>query len=166
MDRIESDEHSWLRHAARQGRPIAALLPIMAAGFIAFLVIGIAMPVLPLHVHHGLGLCTFVVGLVAGSQFAASVISRPWAGRHADMRGAKHAVVAGLIAAAVAGLLYLVSLQFVGAPTISVTIVLLGRALLGAGESFIIKGAQSWGVVVSGPQNTGAGLAWMGTAVY
>jgi quercetin dioxygenase-like cupin family protein len=29
------------------------------------------MPVLPLHVHQGLGLGTFVVGLVAGSQFAA-----------------------------------------------------------------------------------------------
>jgi len=166
MDRIEYDEHSWLRHAVHQSRSIAPLLPIMAAVFIAFLVIGIAMPVLPLHVHRGLGLSTFVVGLVAGSQFAASVISRPWAGRHADMRGAKHAVVAGLIAAAVSGLLYLLSLQFVGAPKISVTILLLGRALLGAGESFIITGAHSWGVVVSGPQNTGAVLAWMGTAMY
>ena len=42
----------------------------------AFLVIGLALPVLPLHVHQGLGLGTFVVGLVAGSQFAASLVSR------------------------------------------------------------------------------------------
>jgi len=52
----------------------AALLPIIAVVFIAFLVIGLALPVLPLHVHQDLGLGTFVVGLVAGAQFAASLL--------------------------------------------------------------------------------------------
>src|SRR3989441_3072824 len=145
---------------------VADLLPIMGVVFIAFLVIGLAMPVLPLHVHQGLGLSTFVVGLVAGSQFAASLVSRVWAGRHADSRGAKHTVVTGLVAAAAAGLLYLLSLRFVSTPATSVTILLLGRALLGAGESFIITGAQSWGLALAGPQNTGKVLAWMGTAMY
>src|SRR6185436_9091343 len=42
---------------------------------------GVALPVLPLHVHGGLGLGTFVVGLVTGSQFVASLVSRVWAGR-------------------------------------------------------------------------------------
>ena len=46
---------------------VSALLPIMGAVFVSFLVIGLALPVLPLHVHHGLGLGTFIVGLVAGS---------------------------------------------------------------------------------------------------
>jgi hypothetical protein len=55
-------------------------MPIMASVFLGFIVIGAAMPVLPLHVHQGLGLGPFIVGLVAGSQFAASLISRPWAG--------------------------------------------------------------------------------------
>src|SRR5437870_1658126 len=145
---------------------VPALLPIMGAVFISFLIIGLAMPVLPLHVHQGLGLGTFIVGLVAGSQFAASLVSRVWAGRYADSRGAKHAVVTGLVLAAVAGLLYLLSLRFVSAPAISVTILLLGRALLGAGESFIITGAQAWGLALSGAQNTGKVLAWMGTAMY
>ena len=45
---------------------VATLLPIMAVVLIAFLVIGLALPVLPLHVHQGLGLGTFVVGLVSG----------------------------------------------------------------------------------------------------
>ena len=43
-----------------------ALLPIMGVVFVAFLVVGVALPVLPLHIHNGLGLGTFVVGLVAG----------------------------------------------------------------------------------------------------
>jgi len=54
---------------------VAALIPIMGVVFIAFLIIGMAMPVLPLHVHQGLGLGTFIVGLVAGSQFAAALLS-------------------------------------------------------------------------------------------
>ena len=73
---------------------VVALLPIMAAVFVAFLVTGIAMPVLPLHVHEGLGLGTFVVGLVAGAQFTASLVSRFRSGHYADSRGGKRAVVA------------------------------------------------------------------------
>src|SRR6516165_2462703 len=65
----------------------AALLPIVGVVFIAFLVIGLALPVLPLHVHQGLGLGAFVVGLVAGAQFGASLLSRFWAGHFADSRG-------------------------------------------------------------------------------
>src|SRR5215510_11366785 len=97
--------------SASSAGPIASLLPVMTAVLIAFLVIGIALPVLPLHVHQGLGLSTFIVGLITGSQFAASLISRPWAGRHADSRGAKHAMVTGLAVSAVAGLLYWLSLH-------------------------------------------------------
>jgi MFS family permease len=149
-----------------QRNTVAALLPIMGVVFIAFLIIGLAMPVLPLHVHQGLGLGTFIVGLVAGSQFAASLVSRVWAGRHADIRGAKHAVIVGLLASAAAGLLYLLSLRFVGRLEVSVTILVLGRAVLGAGESFIITGAQTWGLALAGAQNTGKVLAWMGTAMY
>jgi len=149
-----------------RGGSVSALLPIMGAVFVAFLVIGLAMPVLPLHVHQGLGLGTFIVGLVAGSQFAAALFSRVWAGRHADSRGAKHAVITGLMLATAAGLLYLLSLLFERQPAVSVTILLIGRAVLGAGESFVITGAQTWGLVIAGPQNTGKVIAWMGTAMY
>jgi MFS family permease len=145
---------------------VAMLLPIVTVVFTAYLVIGIAMPVLPLHVHQRLGLGTFVVGLVAGSQFGASLISRFWAGHIADRRGAKCAVVTGLLAAATAGLLYFLSLQFAGAPVASVTILLLGRAVLGGAESFIVAGALNWGLALAGPENTGKVMAWVGTAMY
>lgn len=119
-------------------RVLVTVLPIIAVAFILFLVTGIAFPVLPLHVHRGLGLGTFVVGLVAGAQFAAALISRFWSGRHADDRGAKRATVAGLLLATAAGLLYLLSLRFVTTPTLSVAILLLGRAVLGAAESCVV----------------------------
>src|SRR3954464_7175054 len=145
---------------------MTTLLPIMAVVLVGFLVIGLALPVLPLHVHQGLGLGTFVVGLVTGSQFAASLVSRVWSGHFADSRGAKRAVVAGLLAAAASGLLYLLSLAFLGTPATSVTVLLLGRALLGAAESFIITGAVSWGLALVGPQSAGRVIAWIGMAMF
>src|SRR4051794_21144315 len=150
--------------ARRQG--IMALLPIMAVVSTAFLIIGFALPVLPLHVHLGLGLSTVVVGLVTGSQFAASLLSRVWAGHFADRRGAKRAVTAGLAAAAVAGLLYAASLAFTAWPWVSVAILLSGRALLGAAESFIITGAAAWGLALAGAQNAGRVIAWVGMAMF
>src|SRR3954453_20233178 len=150
----------------REGASGAALFPLMSAVFIAFLVIGMAIPVLPLHVHQGLGQSTFLVGLVVGSQFAAAILSRVRAGRHSDTHGPKSAVIVGLSTAAVAGVLYLISLRFVATPEISVVILLIGRALLGVGESFIITGAQSWGLTILGVENTSKVLAWVGSALF
>jgi MFS family permease len=166
MTSMEHPKGTTLLEATCHGRSVTVLLPIMSAVFIAFLVIGIAIPVLPLHVHQGLGLGTFLVGLVAGSQFAAAILSRVWAGRYSDASGAKHAVIAGLMIAAAGGLLYLLSLSFVTTPSTSATILLLGRALLGVGESFIITGAQSWGLAILGVQNTSKVLAWIGSAMF
>jgi MFS family permease len=143
-----------------------ALLPIMAAVSLAFLVIGVALPVLPLHVHQELGLSAFVVGLVTGTQFLAALASRVWAGRFADRAGAKRAVVAGMLVAVAGGLLYLLSLRFVTAPSVSAAILLLGRALLGAAESFVITGGVSWGLALVGPANAGRVIAWVGMAMF
>src|SRR4051794_20974724 len=88
-----------------EARPsvVAALSPIVMAVFVVYLVIGIAMPILPLHVHAGLGLGAFMVGLVSGGQFTASLLSRFWSGSYADTYGGKRAVVIGLIVAAASG---------------------------------------------------------------
>ena len=145
---------------------ITALIPIMAVVLIAFLIIGLALPVLPLHVHQDLGFGAFIVGLVTGSQFGASLLSRVSAGHYADRRGPKRAVVIGLMTAIVAGLLYFLSLYFAGVPRLSVTILLFGRALLGRAESFIITGAISWGLVLVGEKNAGRVIAWIGMAMF
>ena len=82
---------------SRNTGTLPALGPIMAVVFIGYLIIGIPLPVLPLYVHHDLGLSTVMVGLVAGSQFAAAVLSRMWAGHLSDSRGAKTAVITGAL---------------------------------------------------------------------
>ncbi len=113
-----------------------------------------ALPVLSLRVHQGFGLGSFLVGHVAGGQFAAAILSRAWAGRHADMRGPKHAAIAGLAIASASGLIYLLSLNLVATPSASVGILLLGRVLLGVGESFMITGGQSWALGILTVRNT------------
>jgi hypothetical protein len=50
-------------------RVFAALLPIMAVVLVAFLVIGLSLPILPLHVYHRLG---FARSLFASSSAANS----------------------------------------------------------------------------------------------
>ena len=46
------------------------------------------------------------------------------------------------------------------------TILLLGRALLGGAESFIITGAVSWGLGLVGPRNAGRVIAWVGMSMF
>ncbi|CAB5719878.1 putative transporter [Delftia tsuruhatensis] len=159
---------SKISHSAAGAPPVnalARLLPLTLAVFVGFLCIGMPMPVLPLHLSQTLGLGTLGVGLVMGSQFAAALLSRAWAGALADTRGARQAVVQGMALAAASGLAYLVSRAFENGQT-AVWVLAAGRILLGCAESLIVTGALSWGVGMVGPQNAGKVMAWVGIAMY
>ena len=96
----------------------------------------------------------------------ASLATRIWSGSYSDAKGGKRSVVVGLIAAAAAGLLYLLSLAFLGSPIISVAFLLVGRAVLGCAESFIITGGVNWGLAMAGSDHAGKVIAWVGTAMF
>jgi predicted MFS family arabinose efflux permease len=145
---------------------ISALAPVMAVVLVAYLIIGLAMPVLPLYVHQELGLSTFMVGVAAGVEFASALLSRFWAGRYADTKGAKQAIVVGLAMGVGAGLFYLLSIRFFSAPAAAIAILLVGRVFLGGCESFVITGALSLGLGLGGPGNAGKVIAWVGTALW
>ncbi|QJU58295.1 arabinose transporter [Sphingomonas sp. AP4-R1] len=147
--------------------PLAiAIMPMACVVFLIFGVIGLAMPVLPLHIHDRLGLPSFVIGLVAGSQFLASLVSRIMAGRFADTRGGKSAIIVGCVAAAASGIVYLCSVDIDWPPIASAAILIMGRGLLGIGESFVITGALAWGLALGGSDNAGKVIAWMGLPMY
>lgn len=141
------------------------LLPLALLVFIGFLGIGLQLPVLPLHLSARLGLGELGVGLLVGSQFAAALLSRAWAGTLADLRGARRAVVAGLLLAVVSGLGALVSQAF-GQGAAAVAALLASRLLLGCAESLVVTGALAWGVGLVGPHNAGKVMAWVGIAMY
>lgn len=148
------------------GDLLNTLFPVMGVVAVVFLIIGAALPILPIHVRDDLGLGTFVVGLVAGSQFASALVSRYWAGRFSDTRGAKVAVVTGLVGAIVAGGLYLLSMAFFHQPVVSVSILIAGRGLLGGAESFIMTGSMAWGLQLVDARYSGRVISWIGTAMY
>jgi MFS family permease len=134
--------------------------------FMGFFIAGMTMPVLPLHLHDDLGFGAFVVGLVTGSQFVASLLTRLWAGDFADRFGPKKAVVLGLRSAMVAGALYFASTLFEDRPAVSAFILLVGRGVLGGAESLVITGSVAWGLARVGPQHGGKVIAWVGTAMF
>ena len=142
------------------------MLPISAAMFVGFLTMGLALPVLPLHLHYTLDMSPVIVGVAIGMQFAAALVSRAWAGGLTDTRGAKRAMVMGFLIASMAGFAYLLSLAFIGTPAVSLGALLLGRILLGCGESLVMTGSLAWGFALVGGHNAGKVMAWVGAAVY
>ncbi|EJO27895.1 MFS transporter [Achromobacter marplatensis] len=144
----------------------AQLLPLVLAVFIGFFMVGLPMPVLPLYVNGTLGMSALVVGVVAGLQFAAALLSRAYSGALVDRRGAKRAVVTGFVLGVAAGLLYVLAEALSSQPQAALAVLLAGRALMGCAESLIATGALSWGVGRVGPQNAGRVMAWVGVAIY
>jgi MFS family permease len=147
-------------------RVLLTLMPVMGVLFVAYLIVGIAMPVLPLHLNLGLGQSAFVVGLVGSMQYITALFSRMWAGVYSDAHGAKQAMILGQAAVILGGAAYLVSLYFAGDPELSVAILMVARALLGVAQSFVVMGSMSWGLALAGPANAGKVLAWMGISLY
>ncbi len=133
--------------------------------FLEFLAMGLPLPVLPVHVHGALGFGTFVVGVVIGAQSWATLVTRHSAGTRTDERGPRRAAVLGLLVSVAAAGLYAVSAMVAGASE-SLIVLLLGRAVLGAGESFVITAALAWGVALAGRERSGLVMAWVGIAMY
>ncbi|MEN4917085.1 arabinose transporter [Achromobacter spanius] len=142
------------------------ILPLTLAVFIGFFMIGLPMPVLPLYVDGTLAMGALAVGVVAGLQFAAALLSRAGAGAMADRQGPKRAMACGLLLGAVAGLFYLLADGLADRPAAAFAALLAGRAVMGCAESLIVTGALSWGVGLAGPQNSGRVMAWVGVAIY
>jgi MFS family permease len=142
------------------------LLPLMLVVFIGFLVMGMALPVLPRHVHDTLGQGTVMVGVVMGSQFASSLIARIWAGEVADARGVRTTALAGLLVTCCVGAVYLLSLLFADRPPVALGILIAARLLTGVAESLAITAILSWGIARVGPAHAGKVIGWIGMALF
>lgn len=143
---------------------IKKLFPLNLTAFICFSIIGLALPVLPLYVHHDLGLSEVIVGIVVGAQFAAALLTRAWAGALTDAKGGKYSVFMGIGFAVASAVMYLVS--FLLPAVASVLVLIIGRFLLGSAASLIVTGLLGWGIGLAGAQHAGKVMGWNGIAVY
>jgi len=142
-----------------------ALAPICVMVFAEFLAMGLPLPVLPARVHDALGFGPFMVGIAIGAQSWVTLLTRHAAGTRSDRRGPRAAVLPGLLVSALAGAMYAAS-SAVATPSASFTLLLVGRGLLGLGESLVITGALAWGIALAGRERSGVVMAWVGIAMY
>jgi MFS family permease len=145
---------------------VSGLAPLVVIILLSFSSIGAPLPVLSLYVHNELGFDAFTVGLVIGLQSLVTVLTRHWAGTIADRYGPKAAALAGVPLTAAAGLFYLASACLPGAPLHRLAVLLLGRIVLGLGESLSLTGTMTWGIGRIGAARTGRVMAWQGIAIY
>lgn len=142
------------------------LLIVFSIIFMEFLIMGISLGILPVYVHDTLKFSNIVVGLVIGIQYLATLLTRHFAGKMADIKGGKKSVVTGILISSTSGAFCLISYILAASPAFSLIALLAGRILLGVGESYLVIGIFAWGFALVGSENVGKVMVWNGMGMY
>ncbi|NWD65215.1 MFS transporter [Pseudomonas sp. IPO3774] len=142
------------------------IVSIVFYTFIAFICIGLPIAVIPGYVHGELGFSAVVAGITIGSQYLATLLSRPMAGRMSDNVGTKRAIVLGLSGILLSGVLTFIATLVQSLPLLSLGILIVGRLLLGVAQGLIGVGTISWCMGAVGAEHTARSISWNGIASY
>jgi MFS family permease len=150
----------------RADRDLHRVVWLTLALFLSYLCVAMSLPVTSVYVTTHLGFGNALAGLAVGVAFASTIATRGVAGRMADRRGGKTCAIRGLWIYVVATVVCLAaSLPGPSAP-VAYGALLLGRLLLGVGESFVVVGIIAWGFGIMGPHRSGRVLALIGMGMY
>jgi MFS family permease len=129
-----------------------------------YLAVGFPLAVLPVWtVRAGFG--PMVAGLVISAQYLATTISRGLVGPMIDGSGPRLGVLLGFLCCAASGLATIIAFQL-PSPVTALAIVLIGRILLGIGESLVSTSAMVWGILQVGDAHAARVISWNGIATY
>jgi MFS family permease len=143
------------------------IISFTSLSFVVYLAIGLPLAILPEYVHMRMGYHASLAGLVISIQYIATFLSRPWAGRISDRRGAKISVLWGMGACTLSGLLLLGAAALHRNPAwLSLTSLIASRLVLGVGESLGSTGATLWGISSAGPEHTAKVISYNGVSTY
>ncbi|SFO88165.1 Predicted arabinose efflux permease, MFS family [Chitinophaga sp. YR627] len=142
------------------------IIPIITSVFAIYLTIGMTLGSIPGFVKNDLQAGSLIVGLAIGLQSLATLLTRAYAGRITDTKGAKRSNHHGVLLIMVAGLIYMLSAAFSQQTTIALALVFLARIIHGISESLSITGALTWGIGLVGTSKSGKVMTWNGIAMY
>jgi MFS family permease len=152
--------------AARQA-DVRQILGFVYFTFVCYLSIGLPLAILPEYVHLRMGYSAALAGLVISSQYIATFLSRPWAGRISDHKGAKISVLWGMGACTLSGVLLVGAGVLHRNPAwLSLASLIASRLVMGVAESLGSTGATLWGITSAGHENTAKVIAYNGVATY
>ncbi|NVL28751.1 MFS transporter, partial [Pseudomonas syringae pv. actinidiae] len=142
------------------------IVSIVFYTLIAFLCIGLPIAVLPGYVHDQLGFSPLIAGLAIASQYLATLLSRPFAGRATDSLGSKRSIVFGLWGIGISGVMTLLATLLEDFATLSLSILIVARLFLGVSQGLIGVGTISWCIGKVGAEHTARSISWNGIASY
>lgn len=143
-----------------------AIIPIIFSVFAVYLTIGITLGILPNFIQNNLKYGSIVVGIVIGLQALATLLTRAYAGKMTDTKGARLSSRFGTLLAMITGGLYLLSTLFSQNPVMALAIILVARIAHGIAESLFLTGALTWGIGLVGAEKSGKVMTWNGIAMY
>ena len=136
----------------------AAFAGIFIVTLLGLLSIGATLPVLPRYVKGPLDSGDVAVGIVTGSFAVTGLAVRPIAGRLADARGRRPAVLLGAALSVIAAALYFLPAGIPG--------LVVSRFFLGAGEGLIYTAGSAWVVDLAPDERRGQIIGWYGLAIW
>jgi MFS family permease len=148
------------------GRAARQIIATVAFTFVAYLVVGLPLAVLPPFVHGALHYSSVLAGLSVSVQYLATFVTRAPIGRMTDTVGPKQMVIFGLTCCAVSGVFTTLGGLCASHPSVSLTLLLVGRLFLGAGESGVGTGAIGWAIGRVGPGHSARIISWNGVATF
>ena len=142
------------------------LMAMTLALFLSYLTVAMSLPVVPVYVIRDLGLGNVDGGLAVGIAFFSTIFTRSYAGGLSDRLGGKFCMLRGLKLYMLASLICLLSAWRALPAPAAYPVLILGRLLLGLGESLTIVGMVSWGIGVMGAPRSGKVMAMVGIGMY
>ncbi len=142
------------------------VLALTLALFLSYLTVAMALPAVPVHVVQGLGLGNGWAGLAVGIAFLSTILTRGWAGAWSDRIGGKRAMQRGLLLYAAAGLICVLAGWSGLSPPGSYAVLIIGRLLLGLGESVAMVGMVAWAIGLMGQARSGQVISLVGMGIY
>src|SRR5579872_599618 len=131
---------------------------VVGAAFVGMLGFGAVIPMLPVYIHEESGASTFVTGLLIGLSSAFALLGRLLAGKTADRKGRRTALLLGMGFCAAAGVLYL--------PVFGLWAMPPGRVLHGLGEGFFVTAAVAWAVDVAPENRRAQALGFLSSGIW